>query len=161
MINFNEFVDHKDRACRRHLNLIKKILESAKPSFKIKPFLDEENPYIFVHSPDDNFTFEGIRIYPIGSTYAYKIQNAEDTHPFGKAYSLDIEKMFSDQMGENISPDEAAKRVADDVRRELRRFFKKSTEAEQDMAGSKVDNSNSYVLKTGGTDYSSLVFNKM
>ena len=161
MMQFNEFVNHKERESRKHLKLIKRVLETAKPSFKVKSFTDDEDPFLFVHAPSDNFTFEGIRIYPIGDSYAYKIQNAEDTHPFGKAYGLNIEKMFSDHMSDDANPKEAAKNVADDIRREIRKFFELTGEAEQDIAGSKVDDGNRYVLKTGGTDYSSLVFNKM
>lgn len=159
MMQFNEFVDHKDRQHRRHLKLIEKILTTGNDPMKVKSFLDEEDPYLFVYAPNENFTFEGIRVYPIGNTYAYKIQNAEDTHPFGKAYSLDLEKMFADHMSDNIDADEAGKKVSEDVRRELKRFFELTGKAEEDLAGTKPDSG--YVMKTGGTDYSSLIFNKI
>jgi hypothetical protein len=161
MMQFNEFVNHKERESRRHLKIIKKVLETAKPSFKVKSFMDDEDQYIFVYAPDENFTFEGIRIYPIGDGYAYKIQNTENTHPFGMAYGLNIEKMFSDHMSDEANAKDAAKNVADDIRREIRKFFELTGEAEQDIAGSKIDSGDKYLLKTGGTDYSSLIFNKM
>lgn len=159
MMQFNEFVDHKDRQHKRHLKLIEKILATGKKPLKVKPFVDEEEPYLFVRAPHDNFTFEGIRVYPIGNTFAFKIQNAEDTHPFGKAYPLDLEKMFADHLSDNIDPDEAAKKVSEDVRREVRRFFDLTGKAEEEMSGTKPDGG--YIIKTGGTDYSSLVFNKV
>jgi hypothetical protein len=121
--------------------------------------LSEDDPYLFVYAPNENFTFEGIRVYPIGDTYAYKIQNAEDTQPFGKAYSLDLEKMFADHMSDNIESDEAAKRVSENVKREINRFFELTGKAEEELAGTKPDSG--YVLKTGGSDYSSLIFNKL
>jgi len=158
-MQFNEFVNHRERESRDHLKLIEKILKSGKDSLKVKSFLSEDDPYLFVYAPNDNFTFEGIRVYPIGDTYAYKIQNAEDTQPFGKAYSLDLEKMFADHMSDNIESDEAAKRVSENVKREISRFFELTGKAEEELAGTKPDSG--YVLKTGGSDYSSLIFNKL
>jgi hypothetical protein len=158
-MQFNEFVNHRERESRDHLKLIEKILKSGKDSLKVKSFLSEDDPYLFVYAPNDNFTFEGIRVYPIGDTYAYKIQNAEDTQPFGKAYSLDLEKMFADHMSDNIESDEAAKRVSENVKREINRFFELTGKAEEELAGTKPDSG--YVLKTGGSDYSSLIFNKL
>jgi hypothetical protein len=158
-MQFNEFVNHRERESRDHLKLIEKILKSGKDSLKVKSFLSEDDPYLFVYAPNENFTFEGIRVYPIGDTYAYKIQNAEDTQPFGKAYSLDLEKMFADHMSDNIESDEAAKRVSENVKREINRFFELTGKAEEELAGTKPDSG--YVLKTGGSDYSSLIFNKL
>jgi len=158
-MQFNEFVNHRERESRDFLKLIAKILKSGKDSLKVKSFLSEDDPYLFVYAPNDNFTFEGIRVYPIGDTYAYKIQNAEDTQPFGKAYSLDLEKMFADHMSDNIESDEAAKRVSENVKREISRFFELTGKAEEELAGTKPDSG--YVLKTGGSDYSSLIFNKL
>lgn len=158
-MQFNEFVNHRERESRDHLKLIEKILKSGKDSLKVKSFLSEDDPYLFVYAPNENFTFEGIRVYPIGDTYAYKIQNAEDTQPFGKAYSLDLEKMFADHMSDNIESDEAAKRVSENVKREISRFFELTGKAEEELAGTKPDSG--YVLKTGGSDYSSLIFNKL
>jgi len=77
------------------------------------------------------------------------------------AYGLNIEKMFSDHMSDEANAKDAAKNVADDIRREIRKFFELTGEAEQDIAGSKIDSGDKYLLKTGGTDYSSLIFNKM
>ncbi len=159
MMQFNEFVNHRERESREHLKLIEKVLKSGKDSLKVKSFLENDDPYLFVYAPNDNFTFEGIRIYPIGDSYAYKIQNAEDTQPFGKAYSLDLEKMFADHMSDNSDSSEAAEKVSKDIKKEITRFFDLTGKAEEELAGSKPDSG--YVLKTGGSDYSSLVFNKL
>ena len=44
---------------------------------------------------------------------------------------------------------------------EIKKFFKKSAEAEEDLANSSIMQGDKYILRTGGTDYSSLVLNKM
>lgn len=159
MMQFNEFVNHRERQNKENLQLIEKILKSGKNALKVKSFINEEDPYLFVYSPNDNFTFEGLRVYPIANSFCYRIQNAEDTQPFGKAYSLDLEKMFADYMADSTETDEAAKKVSESVKREIIKFFELTGKAEEELSGQKQDTG--YVLKTGGSDYSSLVFNKL
>lgn len=159
MLLFNEFINHKEREDREHLSLISKILTSGNQKLEVKELFNDGDPYLFVKAPNENFSFEGIRIYPRGKIMAFRIQNAEDTQPFGKAYGLNMDKMFADFMGETMDADEAAKKVSESVRREINRFFELTGKAEEDMAGTLPDKG--YILKTGGSDYSSLVFNKL
>lgn len=159
MLLFNEFVNHKEREDRDHLTLLANILKSGNDKMDVKEFYEDDDPHIFVKAPKDNFSFEGIRIYPRGNLMAFRIQNAEDTQPFGKAYGIHMDKMFADFMSETADQEEAAKKVAESVKKEIKRFFELTHKAEEDLAGTMPDKG--YILKTGGTDYSSLIFNKL
>ena len=59
-MRFMEFVDKAVRRSKKELSTIKKVLESA--NMKVTDFTDEEDPYIFVYSPDDGLSFDGVRI---------------------------------------------------------------------------------------------------
>ena len=165
-MQFNEFINHRQREDREHLALLARVLKSGNDKFEIKTFFDDDDPYIYIKSPYETFSFEGIRVYPRGDTFAYKVQNEEDTHPYGKAYSLDLERMFSDFMGDNLEAEDAAKRVMLSAKREIRTFFKKTEEAEEKISDSPAKSQ--YLLKTGGAgdlsapqDYSTMVTGKV
>jgi len=89
MLKFQEFVDKKEREAIRQLNIVKKLLESRE--MKVKSYLKEDDPYIFLVNPLKNTFFDGVRIYKIGNSLAFRVQKEEKTHPFGTAYPLDIE----------------------------------------------------------------------
>jgi len=158
MKQFLEFIDRRQREAIRHLKLVEKMLKNN--GMEVKSFLEEEEPYIFVKATED-LSFEGIRIYEIGNTLAYRVQKESDTHPYGTAYSLNLEDMFSDFMSDNINEDQAARKVMESTAKELKKFFKKTAEAEQELGNSLQMPGNNYILRTGGSDYSSLVLNKM
>jgi hypothetical protein len=162
MIRFTEFVDRKKRQAKKHLKIIKKMLESL--NYKISDQLtSEDDPYIFVYSPAKNHWFDGIRIYQIGECIAFRIQKQEKTQPFGQAYSLDIEGMFEDFISE-YNPEEAGKKVVEAVNDELKNFFKKSVEAEKDITSQEFDAQpyNWVIVKSNdyGIDYSTLIYMK-
>lgn len=158
MDQFLEFVDRKQREAKKHLKLIERLLR--KGGMQVFAHLEqEEDPYIFVKSPSHKLSFDGLRIYEIGEMVAYRIQKEEKTHPFGKAYLLDLEDMFNDFMSENMEEEEAGKKVIESVVEELKKFFQKSAKAEQEMRNSGQDGSG-LIVKTGGTDYSSTVLNR-
>ena len=158
MRHFLEFVDKRQRDAKKHLKLVEKMLK--KNGMDVKSFLEEDDPYLFVKATE-KLSFEGIRIYEIASTMAYRIQKESNTHPYGLAYSLNIEEMFNDFMGDNISEEKAAEKVIESTVKEIKKFFKKSAEAEDDLNNSSVMMGDKYLLRTGGTDYSNLVINKM
>lgn len=161
MQSFFEFVDKKERESKRHLKIIKKLLESQ--NIKIGDHLDADDPYIFMHSPDKNVTFDGIRIYQIGSQIAFRIQKEENTQPFGKAYPLNIEDMFNDLLSDHHKPEEAGKKVISAVIEEVKRFFNKSAEAERDLRDtefSTADPMGKVVIRSSGTDYSNMIYTK-
>ena len=158
MKQFLEFIDRRQREAIRHLKLVEKMLK--KNGMDVKSFLEEEEPYIFVKATED-LSFEGIRIYEIGNALAYRVQKEPQTHPYGTAYALNLEDMFSDFMSDNINEDQAARKVMESTAKELKKFFKKTAEAEQELGNSLQAPGSSYILRTGGSDYSSLVLNKM
>jgi hypothetical protein len=155
-MQFLEFVDRKQRETIRHLQIMKKVFD--KIGFEVKSHIDDEDPYLFVKSPK-SLSFEGVRIYEVGDTIAYRIQKEEDTHPYGKSYSLDVQNMFHDFMSENIKEKVAGRKVIDAIKDELNSFFEKSAEAEDDLISQ--DDERNVILKTGGTDYSTTVLKKL
>lgn len=154
MEQFLEFIDRKQRSAKKHLDLIERLLK--KGGMQVQAYLEEEEPYVFVKSPSKNLSFDGIRIYEIGQMIAYRIQKEEKTHPYGKAYMLDIEDMFNDFMGENMGEDEAGNKVIESVVQEVKKFFTKSEEAERDLKESPFNG----LSPLGGVGYASTVFNR-
>ena len=157
MKQFLEFIDRKQREGKKHLKLVERVLR--KGGLQVYSHLEEDEPYLFVKAPK-KLSFDGIRIYEIGEMIAYRIQKEEKTHPFGKARMLDLEDMFNDYMSENMKEDEAGKKVIESVVEEIRKFFLKTSKAEQDMIDAQQDDPG-LIIKTGGTDYSSAVVNRI
>lgn len=147
--NFFEFIDRKQRESKKHLNLIEKLLQ--KGGLSISSHLENENPYIFVKSPSNKLSFDGIRVYEIGGMIAYRVQREQNTQPYGKAYILDLEDMFNDFMSENMKEEEAGNKVIESVALELKKFFDRSEEAEQELLDSDDKN---IIVKSAGTDFS-------
>jgi hypothetical protein len=128
----------------------------------VRDFMDDQDPYIYLQAPVD-LSFQGIRIYKIANTLAYRVQREDTTHPYGKAYMLDVEEMFTDFMSDDISQEKAGKKVMKTVANELKQFFEKSHEAEQEMERSSFDQKGDplgrTMIKTTGTDYANQVQN--
>lgn len=164
--SFGDFVDTKQRESVRQLKLLKQLLESG--GLKVENFLDtddRDDPYIFCFMPTRNGSFDGVRIYTIGENIAFRIQKENQTHPYGSAYPLPIEDMFNDFLGEeDVDQKEAGKRIIKSVVKEVRRFFDKSVEAEREERDQAIDQEKdgegNPLVRTTGTDYSSLVYNK-
>lgn len=160
---FGEFVDKKKREAFRQLRLMQKLLITK--GFRVENFLNEDSrdPYIFCANPMKNTSFDGVRIYKIGDILAFRIQKESETHPYGNAYQIKIEEMFDDLMTEeDIDEKEAGKRVIEAVANEIRKFFKKTEEAEQEereKSGS-VGRGDSIDVRTTPSDYSSLIYSK-
>ncbi len=162
--SFGDFVDKKKRESIRQLRLVKQLLEHT--GMKVDNFLETEEtsePYIFCHNPSKNGTFDGVRIYKIGTDLAFRIQKESKTHPYGSAYPLPIESMFSDFLSDNDTDEsKAGKKIIEAVNKEIKRFFDKSTEAERDDRKASLEGGagGNVLIGTNGTDYSSLVYNK-
>ena len=154
---FLEFVDRKQREARRHLRIIEAMLK--KSGLNVKGHLDDDEPYVFLKTTNNKLSFEGVRIYQVGSIVAYRCQQEEKTEPYGKAYMLNLEEMFNDFMSENMKEEDAGKKVIHSVLLELKNFFEKSAEAEKELKQMDFGNGG-LIVRTGGTDYSSLVFSK-
>lgn len=157
MKQFLEFVDRKERESRRHLKIVLKALKES--GLHTYNHIDHEDSYIYVKSDNKDLPFEGIRIYEIGRSLAYRVQKEKDTEPFGKAYSLDLEEMFNDFMGENMKEEQAGKAVIKGVINEIKQFFSKSAKAQ--TAIEELGDSKPVIIKTGGTDYSGMVTSKV
>jgi len=137
MFDFKEFVDKKGRAARRELGIIKRMLESR--GLKAVLHNDEDNPYVFLKAPNDKLSFDGIRIYKIGETLAYRIQKDEKAKPYGTAYPLNIEEMFYDFLADEMDEDKAGKGVIESVAKQFGRFFERTAEVEKKLLVNSVD----------------------
>lgn len=161
MRRFVEFVDKNSRKARKHLEILRKVFE--KEGFPTVSYTEDEEPYIFVKNPTNNLSFNGIRIYKIGDIIAYRTQREEATHPYGKAYSLDIEDIFNDFIADDMKEKEAGKEVIKAIIKEVNNFFSKSAEAEDKLANGYFDKSisidKSLTEKPGTVDYSVKVYN--
>jgi len=164
--SFGNFVDKKKRESIRQLRLLKQLLESG-GGMKVESFLDTESgdPYVFCSTPDKNGSFDGVRIYKIGDQLAFRVQKENKTHPYGKAYPLPIEEMFHDFLSDqDVDQMKAGKKVIESVVKEMRRFFDQSVEAEKEERERNLDTGDdsegNVLVRTTGTDYSSLVYNK-
>jgi len=163
--SFKEFVNKKDREANHQLKIIKKLLEKA--GFTVEAFLEnEDDPYVFLNTNDDQLSFDGVRIYKLGDVMAFRVQKEKDTHPYGKAYQLDIEAMFNDMMSESGSEKKAGEEVIESVADEFKRFFKKSRTAEKDLKSAEVeqereDGNGKVLVRNNTLDYASMVGNKV
>jgi len=157
MYCFLEFVNRKERESRKHLNIVLKALKES--GLHTYNHINHEDSYIFVKASNKDLPFEGIRIYEIGNSLAYRVQKEKDTEPFGKAYPLDLEEMFNDLMGENMKEEQAGKEVIKGIVKEIKEFFSKSAKAQ--TAVEEMGDSKPIVIKTGGTDYSGMVTSKV
>ena len=163
---FGEFVDKKKRESIRQLKILGQLLEHS--GMKVERFLETqdntEDPYIFCFNPSKNGGFDGIRIYKIGDQIAFRIQKENKTHPYGSAYPIPVEEMFQDFLtDEEIDENAAGKKVIESVSKEVKKFFERSIESEkedrQSMIGQDKEKGD-VLIKSTGTDYSSLVYNK-
>lgn len=159
--SFHEFVDRKKRECRKHLALLKKLFE--KTGFRVIERLEDDDPYIYVKNTSKNVSFDGVRVYKLGDTVAYRVAKQEQTHPYGKAYMLAVEDMFDDFISE-YDEGEAIKMVVTEVSKEMKKFFTKSEEAEYELNTTQFDRGiagqGQIMLRGGGTDYSNQVHSK-
>ena len=158
---FKEFIDKKTRHAKKQLDTLYKIFE--KEGMSVSNHLEDDDPYIFLSSPGSRLSFDGVRLYKIGNNIAFRVQKEIKTHPYGKAYSLDVEGMFDDLISDNMDEEKAGKEVIKSVVEELRSFFNKSAEAEKELRDTEVEKSGDplgkLVLRSTGTNYASQVVN--
>lgn len=164
MRTFLEFVDRKEREGKRQLKILGKLFESQ--GFEAKEHTSADDPYLYVANPMKHASFDGIRIYKIGSTLAFRIQKEEKTHPFGRAYMLDVEEMYNDLLTDHHKPEDAGKALVKSVAEEIKLFFNKQAKAENELKamfqgqGDMKDPFNRVVVRASGTDYSNMVTSK-
>ena len=160
MKTFSSFLDKKHRDSLEQLKLIQKALENN--GLNVENFLDKhDDPYIFCFNPNRGTSFDGVRIYKIGDEIAYRVQKQSKTHPYGRAYQLQIEKMFQDLKGdEKMDDQKAGQKIIGLIAEELKYFFEKSKEAEGAEREEQGENSGDIIIRSTGTDYSSLISNR-
>jgi hypothetical protein len=163
--SFGDFVDKKKRDSIRQLGLVKGLLE--RQGLKVENFLttddDEQDPYVFCHNPSRTGSFDGIRIYKIGDDIAFRVQKESKTHPYGSAYPLPIESMFYDFLSdEGVDERKAGEKIIESVGKEIRKFFDKSVEADRDRREKDIEKEGggNLLVRSSGTDYSAMVYNK-
>jgi hypothetical protein len=159
---FREFVNKKARQSKKQLGILEKILK--KQGMTVENFLSDDDPYIYLRNTYGNLPFDGLRIYRIGDSIAYRVQKEEKTHPFGKAYLLDVEGMYEDLISDNIDEEKAGNTVIKSVGEEMRSFFVKSAEADKDVRAAELDQQTDPMGKvqlgsTTGTDYANKIQN--
>jgi len=124
---------------------------------------EDSEPYIFCYNPSKTGSFDGLRIYKIGNDLAFRIQKENKTHPYGSAYPLPIESMFYDFLSDKgVDEKKAGEKIIEAVGKEIRKFFEKSLEADRAQREEDIeqDSAGSVITRSGGTDYSSMVFSK-
>lgn len=131
MADFLEYVDKKKRDTRHHLALVEKLLKHK--GMKVESFFEEAEPYVFLYSPK-SLSFDGVRIYEIADKVVFRVQKENKTHPYGRAYLLDLQEMFNDILADHDKEEEAVKKVIESVTKELNGFFEKSVIAEDELA---------------------------
>ena len=160
---FNDYVDRRSREAKEHLKIVKAVLE--KHGMEVASHLDAEDPYLFVKDGDRHCSFDGVRLYVSeADTMAFRVQKEADTHPYGKAYALDVEGMYLDLIADKCDEDKAGVQVAKGIVRSIKKFFEKSGEAERDIRAAELDGSGDpmgkVLIKGTGTDYSNMIFTK-
>jgi hypothetical protein len=166
--SWGDFVDKKKRESIRQLKILSQLLE--RNGMRVERFLEDSadhdgDPYVFCFNPNRNGSFDGIRIYNIGESIAFRIQKENKTHPYGSAYSIPVEDMFKDFMSDkDIDEQKAGMKVIEAVGKEVKKFFERTIEAEKDERRLSIDRdkdqAGSILAKTTGTDYSALVYSK-
>jgi hypothetical protein len=150
-MRFSSFIDKKNARAREELEIIRDILGEG--GLKVDDFLKSDNPYLFLSTPQEGLNFEGVRIYKVGSNLAYRIQNESDTEPYGKAYSLNLEEVFSDLISD-MTGEEAAEKIKEAVVDEFKNFFKKSSEAQEELNSTPNDPQNKIIVNGSAGDLS-------
>lgn len=154
---FREFVEKKDREGLKQLKTLQKVLQHA--GFKVESYLgNDEDAYIFVFSGNKELSFEGVRIYKIADQITYRVQKEKDTHPFGKAYVLEVESIYNDFISENGDEAKSGEKVIKDITHQLKKFFEKSLAAEKEIRYLTIDaDSPTKDGSSGFFDYSSTI----
>jgi hypothetical protein len=155
---FLEFIDRKQREAKRQLKIVEKSLRKGK--LHVYSHIEDDDPHLFVKANNKKLSFEGIRIYHIGDGIAYRVQKLEKTEPYGKSYALNVEEMYNDFMSENMDEKEAAEKVMEAMVNEIKKFFHHSAQAQDKLRTGQKDGVG-MIVKTGGSDYSSTVLNRI
>lgn len=150
-MRFSSFIDKKTKQAKNELGIIRDVLKQA--DFDLEEFLDHESPYIFLKNPEGGLDFDGVRIYKVGSTLAYRVQKESKTEPYGRAYALDVEDAFADLITD-LSEENAIKQVKKAIVEEFKNFFQKSIDAQEKINSDGAGSENKLIISGGAGDLS-------
>jgi len=142
-MRFSTFIDSKISKTREELEILKNVFNKA--NIKVEDFIKDHEPYLFIPCLEENLDFGGIRIYKVGSNMAYRIQSESASEPYGGSYALNIEQMFEDLIAE-MDEEKAAEKINQAIVEEIQGFFKKSLEAQEELASSEYDPHNKIIF---------------
>lgn len=145
-MRFSSFLDKKTNEMKRQLKIIKEIVSESE--LKVEDGLDHKDPYLFVSNGEKGMDF-GVRIYKVGSDIAYRIQRNKDTQPYGEAYPLNVESGFADLISD-MNEEEAAEKIKKAVVNDIKLFFKKSSEAHDELISSGSDDGTGRIVISSG-----------
>ncbi len=152
MDNFPEYMNKKRRDAVKQLQVVRDIFE--KNGMNVADFTKSKEPYVFIEAPEKGDLLGGIRVYKLGDMMAYRVQKQPETHPFGKAYALNLEEMFEDLLSD-YEIKEAGEKVMKTVLCEIKQFFKDSILAEKQKDSN--DALGNVLIRSTGTDYANLL----
>jgi hypothetical protein len=155
-MKFSSFLDKKKKQTVNELKIIKDVLSQG--DLKVEDFTEEEAPYLFVNSTEESLDFDGVRVYKVGSNMAYRIQREKKTEPYGTAYPLNLENMFGDLISD-MSEEKAAEDIKKAVIEEFKIFFKRSSEAQDEINSGIIDDSGRKLVSSGFGDISNSMSN--
>lgn len=153
-MKFSTFIDKKTNKARKELAIVMEVLKEG--GLQVEDFLKGADPYLYIPSTKKNLDFGGVRVYKIGSTIAYRIQNEGDTEPYGVSYPLDVEGMFEDILGE-MDEDKAAEEIKKAVVEEVQNFFERSLEAQDEISSRQFDPQSKIVVGGKAGDLSNMM----
>jgi hypothetical protein len=183
MNTFLEFFQRDEDQARKKLKLLKGIFDEDGMYSMDFTGEEEKEPYIFVTAPSD-LSFQGVRIYQKGDMTAFMIQKEPKVFPYGKAYSLDLQKMLDDIMVDEKDSKEALKELKKQVAKKIKMFFKQTKKAEDKIVDAEItgngmegsgqitirnanneptnpnaDKRDPAIMRTGGSPYSNTFYN--
>jgi len=139
MKTFLEYSYAKNKETKKRLLLIKKCLEQD--GLKVDDVTDDVKPFIFCHTPLKNLSFDGIRIFENGSTMSFQTAKKKSTLPYGVARELPVNDIFYQIQEFQPDQEKAAEELSKEIAKLVRKFFKQSKIAEDDLMGKVIDGS--------------------
>lgn len=159
METFVEFTNRKYRESTNKLNLLYKLFR--KGGLQVENHTKKcDDPYLFVRSNEPTYSMGGVRVYKIGDYIAFRVQKDSETHPYGRAYPLEVEEIFEDFV-EDMSPEKAFEKTAETIVEEINRFFTESIKADKEVNYSNIEGDKDpmgrVMVRSTGTDYANTV----
>jgi len=158
----NTFTDFADKRKRKSIKELKTLMEIFKVNgFVVKDYLEENDPYIYIYARTKDLSFDGVRVYKIGNAISYRTQKKENTHPYGRAYLLDVTGMYDDLISDHKKEIAAGKIVIETIVNEINKFFDTSVDAEKLLRHDNIekfkDPLSRAVVNVSGSDYGDMI----